>query len=108
SIGDTTMQAAMMADGVASKDRAYPTVLSLLGPGLKGLAFAALTAAIVASLAGKANRIATIFTLDLYKKKINPDATEKDQVKVGRITIIISLLVAVAIEIGRASCRERV
>lgn len=97
SVGDTTMQAAMMADGVASKDRAYPTLLNLLGPGLKGLAFAALTAAIVASLAGKANSIATIFTLDLYKKKINPDATEKDQVKVGRITIIISLLVAVAI-----------
>lgn len=96
-IGETTMQAAMMADGVASKDRAYPTLLNLLGPGLKGMAFAALTAAIVASLAGKANSIATIFTLDLYKKKIKPNATEQEQVKVGRIAIVISLLVAVLI-----------
>jgi SSS family solute:Na+ symporter len=45
--------------------------------GLKGLSFAALTAAIVASLAGKANSISTIFTLDIYKKYIAPEADEK-------------------------------
>ncbi|HEY0273556.1 MAG TPA: sodium/solute symporter, partial [Chitinophaga sp.] len=40
-------------------DKAYPVLLNLLGPGLKGLSFAALTAAVVASLAGKANSIST-------------------------------------------------
>lgn len=96
-IGDITMQQAMLTDGVASKDKAYPVLLNLLGPGLKGLAFAALTAAIVASLAGKANSIATIFTLDLYKKKINPDASETQQVKVGRYAVVASLIIAVVI-----------
>jgi SSS family solute:Na+ symporter len=50
--------------------------MNLLPTGIKGLAFAALTAAIVASLAGKCNSIATIFTLDIYKKFIKPEATE--------------------------------
>ena len=58
--------------GVVKPDHAYPTLLNLLPPGLKGLAFAALTAAIVASLAGKANSIATIFSLDIYKKILSP------------------------------------
>ncbi|MET0570028.1 MAG: sodium transporter, partial [Pedobacter agri] len=71
-----------------------PTLLNLLPTGLKGLAFAALTAAIVASLAGKANSIATIFTLDIYKKSINPLATEKKLVKIGKVTVIVALILA--------------
>ena len=70
-------QTEMLQDGSLNPDRAYPTLLNLLPTGLKGLSFAALTAAIVASLAGKANSIATIFTLDVYKKKINENADEK-------------------------------
>lgn len=72
-------------------------MLNLLGPGLKGLAFAALTAAIVASLAGKANSISTIFTLDIYKKKIDPNASEKKMVWVGKIAVVIALIIAVLI-----------
>ncbi len=53
--------------GVLKPDHAYPTLMNLLPAGLKGVAFAALTAAIVASLAGKANSISTIFSLDIYK-----------------------------------------
>ena len=90
-------QQEMVVNGEVLQDKAYPTLLNLLGPGLKGLAFAALTAAIVASLAGKANSIATIFTLDLYKKKINPEASEQKQVKVGRIAVVVSMLIAVGI-----------
>ena len=66
-------QSEMMVNGELVQDKAYPVLLNLLPPGLKGLAFAALTAAIVASLAGKANSISTIFTLDIYKKKLNVD-----------------------------------
>jgi SSS family solute:Na+ symporter len=61
---------------------------------LKGLSFAALTAAIVASLAGKANSISTIYTLDIYQKFIKKDATERDLVVVGRICIIVSMFLA--------------
>jgi SSS family solute:Na+ symporter len=87
----------MMQAGEVNPDFAYPVLLNLLGPGLKGVAFAALTAAIVASLAGKANSIATIFTLDIYKKKINVDADEKTQVRVGRIVVIVAMLLGVVI-----------
>ncbi len=90
-------QKEMMVNGELVQDKAYPVLLNLLPAGLKGLSFAALTAAVVASLAGKANSIATIFTLDIYKKKINPEANEKKQVWVGRAAIIISMLIAVLI-----------
>ena len=80
--------------GVLKPDHAYPTLLNLLPPGLKGLAFAALTAAIVASLAGKANSIATIFSLDIYKKFFHRNATERQLVLTGRWTVIISMVIA--------------
>lgn len=90
-------QSEMMLNGEIVQDNAYPTMLNLLGPGLKGLAFAALTAAVVASLAGKANSIATIFALDIYKKKINPEADEKKLVNVGKIAVVLSLIIGVVI-----------
>src|ERR1700744_3997503 len=64
----------LMQNGELNPDRSYPTLLNLLPSGLKGLSFAALTAAVVASLAGKANSISTIFTLDIYKKRTTPIA----------------------------------
>jgi SSS family solute:Na+ symporter len=90
-------QAEMIQAGEVNPDRAYPVLLNLLPVGLKGLSFAALTAAIVASLAGKANSIATIFTLDIYKKTINPAASEKTQVNVGKITVIAAMILAIII-----------
>lgn len=98
---------------VIKSDNAYPVLLNLLPIGLKGLSFAALTAAIVASLAGKANSISTIFTLDLYKKfflrgtvktndtldlSLGSEARGKSEehlVNVGRIAIIVSMIIAV-------------
>ena len=77
------------------KDGAYSAILAFLPAGLKGLAIAALTAAIVASLAGKANSISTIFTLDIYKKYINQQADEKMLVWTGRLTVFISMVIAV-------------
>lgn len=80
--------------GVVKPDHAYPTLMNLLPAGLKGVAFAALTAAVVASLAGKANSISTIFSLDIYKKYFDKDADEKKLVRIGRWTVIISLGIA--------------
>ncbi|MGZ5220520.1 MAG: sodium:solute symporter family transporter, partial [Chitinophagaceae bacterium] len=87
---------AEMADatGALKPDHAYPTLMNLLPAGLKGVAFAALTAAIVASLAGKANSISTIFSLDIYRKYFNKDASEKRLVRVGRWAVIIAMLIA--------------
>lgn len=76
------------------KDGAYSSVLNFLPAGFKGLSIAALTAAIVASLAGKANSISTIFTLDIYKKYFNKEATEKKQVWVGRAVVFAAMILA--------------
>lgn len=80
---------------VVKSDNAYPVLLNLLPVGLKGLSFAALTAAIVASLAGKANSISTIFTLDLYKKFFGKTASEVQLVRIGRWAIVAAMLIAV-------------
>ncbi|MBO2012028.1 sodium/sugar symporter [Hymenobacter negativus] len=78
-------------------DRAYPVLLNILPVGLKGLSFAALTAAVVASLAGKANSIATIFTLDVYHKVFKTDATEKQLVATGKIAVVVAMILGVLI-----------
>lgn len=80
---------------VLKSDKAYPVLLNLLPVGLKGLSFAALTAAIVASLAGKANSISTIFVLDLYKKYFKADATETHLVNVGKVAIVAAMIIAI-------------
>lgn len=86
---------AQMSDGgVVKPDHAYPTLINLLPAGLKGVAFAALTAAIVASLAGKANSICTIFSLDIYKKYLNKNASEKRMVFVGRSAVVVAMVIA--------------
>lgn len=82
------------AAGVIKPDHAYPTLMNLLPAGLKGVAFAALTAAIVASLAGKANSISTIFSLDIYQKYFNKTASERKLVLVGRWAVIVSMVAA--------------
>ena len=90
-------QQEMVDAGVIKPDHAYPTLMNLLPAGIKGVAFAALTAAIVASLAGKANSISTIFSLDIYKKFFNKNATEKKLVRTGRWAVIISMMIAALI-----------
>jgi len=87
----------LLQNGEVNPDKAYSVLLNFLPTGLKGLAFAALTAAVVASLAGKVNSIATIFTLDIYKKKINPEADENRIVNVGKITVVVAMLIAIFI-----------
>ncbi|GAA4920918.1 sodium:solute symporter family transporter [Mucilaginibacter defluvii] len=89
------IQAEMAPGGHFNADNAYSAILGFLPTGLKGLSLAALTAAIVASLAGKANSISTIFTLDIYKKYINREAGEKKLVIVGRITIAAAMALSI-------------
>jgi len=85
----------LSSSGAVDVNKAYPSLMTLLPEGFRGIAFAALTAAIVASLAGKANSIATIFTLDIYRKAINKNADEKKLVLTGKITVVVSMLLAV-------------
>lgn len=89
------LQEQMAAGGTVNADNAYSAILAFLPTGLKGLSMAALTAAIVASLAGKANSISTIYTLDIYKKYVKKDASEKKLLWMGRVVIVVALLIAI-------------
>jgi SSS family solute:Na+ symporter len=91
------LQSQMIVKGELIQDNAYSSVIGFLPIGLKGLSMAALTAAIVASLAGKANSISTIYSLDIYKKYVNKEASDTKTVFMGRIIIVISLIIAIAI-----------
>ncbi len=109
--------------GLSGMDGAYSAILGFLPSGLKGLAIAALTAAIVASLAGKLNSIGTIFTLDIYMKyfkkktpEVNSEiskgavlesvinanfgreAEEKNMVWIGRMAALVAIVIAVVFE----------
>lgn len=79
---------------MASADKAYPWLTQFLPTGVKGLVFAALTAAIVSSLASMLNSTATIFTMDIYKEYIEPNANEHKLVNIGRASAVIALLIA--------------
>jgi SSS family solute:Na+ symporter len=86
--------ALILAPNLAKPDQAYPEMMKLLPPGVLGLVFAALVAAIVASLAAKINSIATIFTLDIYAK-IKKGSTERHLVAIGRVTAVVAVLIGI-------------
>lgn len=87
---------ALNADIVKS-DEAYPWLLNLVPSGVKGLAFAALVAAIVSSLASMMNSVSTIFTIDIYKAFIRKDSSEKNLVLTGRIVAFVALVIAILV-----------
>jgi len=82
-------------EGIEKSDQAYPWLLDKFVPvGLRGLAFAALIAAIVSSLSSMINSISTIFTMDIYKPILNKKASERQLVAIGRLVATIALLIA--------------
>ena len=90
-------QAFTGADGI-HYDKAYPWLIGTFVPaGLKGLVVAALSAAIVSSLASMLNSTATIFTMDIYKPYFNKKAGNKQLVTVGRLTVLVALAIATAL-----------
>jgi solute:Na+ symporter, SSS family len=85
-------------EGAIINDNAAPWLIKSFVPaGLKGLVLAALAAAIVSSLASMLNSTATIFTMDIYRPYINPNSTDKQTVRVGRITASVALITAMFI-----------
>ncbi len=83
------------ADGTLNYDKSYPWLISMFIPiGLKGVIVAALTAAIVSSLASMLNSTSTIFTMDIFKPYIDKQASEQKLVRVGRISAAAALIIA--------------
>ncbi|UOB17727.1 sodium/sugar symporter [Abyssalbus ytuae] len=75
-------------------DKAYPWLLQFLPTGLKGVAFAALAAAIVSSLASMLNSTSTIFTMDIYKPYFGQGQSDIKMVSIGRISAAVALIIA--------------
>ncbi len=85
-----------LAGSLDRPDDAYPWLIRNFTPTIiKGLSFAALAAAVISSLASMFNSTSTIFTMDIYKRFFNKNASEKKLVNVGRLTSIAALVLAV-------------
>ncbi len=88
-------QFAMLQGSINVADDAYPWLIrNFAPPVVKGLSFAALAAAIISSLASMFNSTSTLFTMDIYKKYINPKASDKNLVNTGRLTSLVALVIA--------------
>jgi SSS family solute:Na+ symporter len=88
--------ALVLSPGLERTDQAYPSLMAMLPTGIKGIVFAALVAAIVASTGSKINSIATIFTMDLYRAA-RPNTEQKKLVTIGRIVAVASIVIAILI-----------
>jgi SSS family solute:Na+ symporter len=88
--------ALVLVPGLERTDQAYPSLMAMLPTGIKGIVFAALVAAIVASTGSKINSIATIFTMDLYRAA-RPNTEQKKLVTIGRIVAVVSIVIAILI-----------
>jgi solute:Na+ symporter, SSS family len=86
--------AVALAPNLPKPDQAYPHLMAMLPSGILGLVFAALIAAIVASLGSKINSIATIFTMDVYRP-LRPQTSQQKLVFVGRLTAVTALVIAI-------------
>ena len=88
-------QFTMLQGSINVADDAYPWLIrNFAPPVVKGLSFAALAAAIISSLASMFNSTSTLFTMDIYKKYINPNASDKNLVNTGRLTSLVALVIA--------------
>ncbi|WJG08967.1 sodium/sugar symporter [Aliiglaciecola sp. LCG003] len=89
--------AVVLAPELTRPDEAFPEMMKLVPSGLLGIVFAALIAAIASSLSSMTNSISTIFTMDIYKPLINPEASEHRLVIIGRSVAILAMTIAVLI-----------
>jgi SSS family solute:Na+ symporter len=88
----------LYGDQLATPDQAYPTLIRSLVPvGLRGFIFAALAGAVISSLASMLNSASTIFTMDLYRRHLNKDASQKSLVLIGRILTLVFVIIGCTI-----------
>jgi len=84
----------LYSDQLANADAAYPLLIrNLIPAGLRGFIFAAIAGAVISSLASMLNSASTIFTMDLYKRHWNKDASPRKQVSLGRITTLVLVII---------------
>ncbi|NIG55348.1 sodium/solute symporter [Chitinophaga sp. Cy-1792] len=87
--------------GLNDASEAYMTlVTNLFPPGLNGLVIVVLIAVLVGTIGSSLNALSTVFTTDIYAKKINPAATTQQIIRVGRMTVLAGCLFAIGMAIA--------
>lgn len=82
--------------GLKDPTEAYMTMVTNLFPsGMNGLVIVVLIAVLVGTIGSSLNALSTVFTSDVYAKKINPNASNADVIRVGRITVIAGCVFAI-------------
>lgn len=89
------MSAQLYPEQVSAKqDAAYPLLIkNLIGPGFRSFILAAIAGAVISSLASMLNSASTIFTMDLYKRHVNPGASQRTLIWTGRTTTLIFVVI---------------
>jgi SSS family solute:Na+ symporter len=88
------MSVQLYGDQLAKADQAYPMLIRQLIPqGLRGFMFAAISGAVISSLASMLNSASTIFTMDLYKRHFHPTAEQHSLVTIGRVMTVLFVVI---------------
>jgi len=77
-----------------NQDAAFPLIIrNLIPAGLRGFIFAAISGAVISSLASMLNSASTIFTMDLFRRHIRPDASQTSLIAIGRISTVVFVII---------------
>ena len=86
---------------LANPDEAYMTMVTNLFPtGMVGLVLAVLTAALVSTIGSALNALSTVFTMDIYVKNFNPEASQKEIIRTGHVVTLVGALLSVVITVA--------
>ncbi|RKR84324.1 SSS family solute:Na+ symporter [Mucilaginibacter gracilis] len=86
---------------------AYMTmVTNLFPPGMNGLVIVVLIAVLVGTIGSSLNALSTVFTMDIYVKKINPQASNQQIIKTGRLTVIAGCIFAIGMALAIDSIKD--
>lgn len=84
--------------GLKDPNEAYMTmVTNLFPPGMNGLVIVVLIAVLVGTIGSSLNSLSTVFTMDIYVKKINPKATNKEIINMGRWVVVVGCIFAIVV-----------
>lgn len=88
----------LYSDKLVNTDAAYPLLIRNLMPiGIRGFIFAAIAGAVISTLGSMLNSASTIFSIDLYKRHINKEASSHKLVTIGRITTVVLMVIGCVI-----------
>jgi len=90
---------AILGEGnqLSDPDQAYIKVVDLLlSPGVKGIVLCGMFASLMSSVDSIFNSISTLWSLDVYKRRLTPGATDRQVVAMGRRSILVTMTVGIA------------